>query len=279
MIYVVIPVHNRLLHIKRLLFLLDRQTEKSNIKVFVVDAGSTDGTPEFVIAESNRQVNVQLVEGASDWFWGRSTQEGIDAVLGDLKMNDHVLLLNDDVEIEDSYIEKSMQILARHQNAVLGSVLVDIDTKETFHFGVKCNPKKLLITDLEASEVTSNIFNADLVSGRGTFYPASLFLFGLKLNWKEIPHYLSDYDLSRKAAAMGAEIIGCHDIRVLTKQNFGNQIKFSKKIESWTSVKSPSRLISVWSFWSHYDRKYSPILLALRIFKFRILGTFIKRNS
>ena len=276
MIYVVIPVHNRVRYIETLLTQLTGQTARDNLTIVVVDAGSVDDTVAHVIAESQRFENIKLIRGSSDWFWGRSTQEGIDSVLSDLSYDDYLLLLNDDVEIEDSYIQKSLDVLAVHPNSVLGSILVDQDTREIFHMGVKCNPQKLAIEDLEISKAGVQVFNADLVSGRGTFYPASLFMMGLRLNWKKIPHYLADYDLSRQAVGMGAEIIGCSDVKVFTKQHFGNQIKFPNRFQALTSVKSPSRLISQWSFWSHYDGKYNPFLLAARILRFRILGSLIR---
>ena len=278
MIYVVIPVHNRVRYIETLLTQLTSQTAGDSVTIVVVDAGSIDGTAAHVIAESRKFANIKLIRGSSDWFWGRSTQEGIDSIISDLKLDDYLLLLNDDVEIDESYIQDSLKILAVHPNSVLGSTLVDLDTRETFHMGVRCDPKKLAIEDLEIREVGTRVFNADLVSGRGTFYPASLFMMGLRLNWKRIPHYLADYDLSRKAVGMGAEIIGCTDVKVYTKQHFGNQIKFPNKLQALTSVKSPSRVISQWSFWSHYDGKYNPFLLAVRILRFRILGSLIKRS-
>ena len=65
MIFVVIPVFNRIDYTKSCLQYLEQQTFP-DIQPIVVDDGSTDRTSEIIRAEFP---SVKLVQGSGDWYW------------------------------------------------------------------------------------------------------------------------------------------------------------------------------------------------------------------
>jgi GT2 family glycosyltransferase len=278
MIYVVIPVHNRKKKLERVLECLADQTLVQHARVVIVDAGSTDGTSEFL---KNYQVTnsfLSIVQGETDWFWAQSTMAGIDHIKDSLQDSDYVLLLNDDTELKSDYLVCAQKILEISPNSILSSVLCDLSTEEVFHYGIDFDPSNLWIGDMHVSESKTDLFSVKLASGRGTFYPAKTFLDGLTLDWKKVPHYLADYKISAEARLLGYEIIGSDKCKVYSSQEFGNQIKLPSIWKRLTDVKSPDRIASYWFFWRANAPELSGFRLAFRILRFRALGA-LSRNS
>jgi GT2 family glycosyltransferase len=279
MIYVVIPVHNRKKKIERILDCLADQTLAHHARVVVVDAGSTDGTAEFL---KNFQVTtgfLNIVQGETDWFWAQSTMAGIDHIKDYLQDGDYILLLNDDTELKNDYLECAHKILEKNSRYILGSVLCDLDSEQVFHYGVDFNLRNLWIGDIDVRNVDTDLFSVQLASGRGTFYPAKAFLDGLTLDWKKVPHYLADYVLSAQARLLGYEIIGSEECKVYSYQEFGNQLKLPTLWKRLTDVKSPDRIASYWFFWRANAPELSGFRLAFRILRFRTLGALSRNNS
>jgi GT2 family glycosyltransferase len=102
-ISVLITCHNRkdkTLECLRLLFLQNGINNDFNIKVFLVDDGSTDGTSEAI---ANQFSEVRIIQGNGNLFWNRGMHLAW-GVASKESNPDFYLWLNDDVELEANAI-------------------------------------------------------------------------------------------------------------------------------------------------------------------------------
>lgn len=133
MIYIVVPVFNRVRITKKFLELLRKQ-EFRDFRVVVVDDGSTDGTFEMIVTDFPE---VHVVKGTGSWWWTKSVNEGIGYGISQSDC-ESVLLMNDDTFFESDYILK-MNIAHSHKpNSIVGSLSLTFEyPHRVFFSGIK----------------------------------------------------------------------------------------------------------------------------------------------
>ena len=102
MLFILIPVHNRKKFTHQCLLSLYKQTNK-NFIVIVIDDGSTDGTEKMLTSEFP---NVELLKGDGNLWWTKATNLGVKYALS--QNAKYILILNDDTELSEDYIEKML---------------------------------------------------------------------------------------------------------------------------------------------------------------------------
>src|SRR4051812_3261361 len=139
MIYIVIPVFNRLHFTKACIQSLLSQSYK-NFKIIVVDDGSTDGTSEYL---KKHYSEVIVVPGNGNLWWTGATNAGVEKALQlSTSENDFILTLNNDLVVKENYLQALLDVHCNYPKALIGSVSVNIDDPETIHFaGTKWNSK------------------------------------------------------------------------------------------------------------------------------------------
>ena len=105
---VVIPNYNGLAYLDGVLSSLERQTLK-NFEVILVDNGSNDGCGAFVMEYFGW---VHMIELPENFGFCRAVNEGIRA-----SRAKYVLLLNNDIEAEESFLQEMVDGIRRHKNA------------------------------------------------------------------------------------------------------------------------------------------------------------------
>lgn len=105
---VVIPNFNGIAFLDSVLGSLEGQTER-NFEVIFVDNGSTDGSCSFVAANYPW---VHLIELSENFGFCRAVNEGIRAAKAP-----YVLLLNNDTEVAENFVEEMLASIKRHENA------------------------------------------------------------------------------------------------------------------------------------------------------------------
>ncbi|MCW5626437.1 MAG: glycosyltransferase family 2 protein, partial [Burkholderiales bacterium] len=101
-VFVLVPVFNRLAHTKNVLDALRRQTIVDQLRIVVIDDGSTDGTAEFLDA----QPDLVVLRGDGSFWWGGAIDKGLEYVRDQQPTHeDYVLFLNNDTWFEPRYIE------------------------------------------------------------------------------------------------------------------------------------------------------------------------------
>ncbi|MFD2570788.1 glycosyltransferase family 2 protein [Spirosoma soli] len=208
MVYIVIPVFNRYHYTRECLLSLFSQSY-NHFKIVVVDHGSTDRTKELIKKEFP---NVVLLEGDDKMWWAAATNVGVDYALENKA--DFILTLNNDLIVKEDYLSSLISSAGIHSKSVLGSVSVDINNSDRVAFaGIKWNQwlaKYSSAIPLPSSynKVKENykLIDTDLLPGRGSLFPSSVFKELGLFNEKRFPHYMADEELSLRARRAGYQL-------------------------------------------------------------------------
>src|SRR5258707_1027535 len=120
-IYIVIPVHNRLEATRECLESLRNQTYTC-FRIVLIDDGSTDGTSEFV---KENYPDVTVLTGDGNLWWTGATNLGVRYALKICGPDDYVLTLNNDTVLPAKYLEIMMSLARRVPKALIGSIARD----------------------------------------------------------------------------------------------------------------------------------------------------------
>lgn len=123
MIYIVVPVFNRLNKTKLFIESMRKQLY-SNYKIVLVDDGSSDGTSEY-IKENFPEVAIQ--KGDGNLFWGGGINCGLDYVRQHATNADVIAFANNDVEVYENTITELLDAYSRNPHALYHSMVIDND--------------------------------------------------------------------------------------------------------------------------------------------------------
>ena len=165
-IYVIIPVFNRLDHTKKIIKCLRRQTIKNKLKFIIVNDGSTDGSDIWL----KKQLDINTIDGNGYLFWGGAVNLALKKIFNFCRIVDWVLLINNDVEIKENYVEYLLEIAKNNYPAAVGSIIKNHEDK-IVSIGPRILTKSLEINDLLLDNSifynSELIKNVDALSGRG----------------------------------------------------------------------------------------------------------------
>ena len=119
MIYVVIPVFNRLEKTKSIISCLREQTAKDFIHTIIIDDGSTDGTREWLMEQND----IKTIKGTGNLLWGGAVNLAFNYLEKIANYKDWVLLINNDVVIEKDYIKNIFNLAKKYYPAAIGSAI------------------------------------------------------------------------------------------------------------------------------------------------------------
>jgi len=121
---VVTPVHNRRDITLQCLNSLSRiNSDGMEIRTFVVDDGSTDGTGEAIAAAFP---DVSVIPGDGTLLFTEGTNVGVRAALAEEP--DYVLMMNDDQVFDRDFLRHLVETAARYPRSVVGPLLLLWDT-------------------------------------------------------------------------------------------------------------------------------------------------------
>ena len=196
-IFILSAVKNDLGHTKRLLKSIFAQTY-TNYEAFIVDDGSTDGTDSYI---KEKYSTVKLLKGNGDFWWTKSLNFGLTEILKKAGSDDYVWTINNDCHFDINLLKNLMvnEKLIKNPKHIVGSKIIDSNTKKVVDDGVKIDWKKM--------EFRSG--GSDALSTKGTLYPICVFKKIGLFDAKHFPHYFSDYEFSIRAKREGFDLLTC----------------------------------------------------------------------
>ena len=217
MVYVLIPAHNNKKEVLELLVCLGRQTYK-DVSVVLVDDGSTDGTEAAVRGSFPHTL---ILKGSGDLWWTGANVMGVDHILQTAGEGDFILLLNNDLLVEDDYIESLVNASRLFGGALTGSVLVDHDNHDFVESGVRLSIELGLAVNRDREMILNTEYDPDVdaLPGRGTLVPVEVFKKIGTFNYRKLPHYGADYEFTVRAKRAGYRLIVAHRAKVYAKLN------------------------------------------------------------
>jgi hypothetical protein len=133
MLYIVIPVFNRIEFTKKCLDSLRKQSFTS-FRVIVVDDGSTDGTAEIL---TGQYPEVIVLDGGGDLYWTAAVNIGIRYALE--QHATHIMTLNNDTIAPVEFLQSMVKSAESVPGSILGAVEVNWATKLVHYGGEELN--------------------------------------------------------------------------------------------------------------------------------------------
>ena len=246
----VIPVHNRLDYNKECLQTLEQQKEtlffKNNeIKIIVVDDGSTDGTGDW-IREYRKDVTV--LQGDGNLWYSGSMNLGMRYAFDHFD-SDFIMVWENDIFPVDAYFDHLQEILERWDGNTLICSKLNYRSHPERIFGMggtfdpKTGRRRLIgMSKLDGPEYEADR-EVDWFLGQGVLLHKDIVAKVGYLDEKNFPQYHADIDYSLRARYAGYKNIVYHKIKLLNDTSMtGISHKKDKSlkdfIESLTSIRS-----------------------------------------
>lgn len=260
-IWIVIPVHNGK-KLTQLCLESLRKQDYQGFNVLVFDDGSNDGTATMIAREFPEVV---LLRGDGNYWWSRSMNEGIRYALD--KGADHIISLNNDVELAEDSIGSLMAGIEKYPGALQGSLAYDKKTKTLVYDGLIMNWRKAKlerISDLYEGESLPDFMEVSHLPGRGTLIPAKVFNDIGFFDAENFPQYAADFDFCLRAAKAGYTV-GVNTKAILyslsedSAMRFKNPYSLKNLFGYLTSIKSTASVRILPKYYlRHCPKRYLP---------------------
>ena len=269
---IIIPIFNRIKETKKIISNLRVQDTDEEIKILIIDDGSTDGTYEWL----KSQEDIFFLRGNGKLLWGGAINLGINYIIKNHPNDEWILLLNNDVEVKKDYVYNLLKIAKKNYPAAVGSVVKN-KKNEIVSLGPRIDPSKLEVEEIYKKNLefkNKNVLEGvDALSGRGVIYPIKSIIEAKGLNSKIFPHYYGDYSLSMKINKKGYKLLISLEAIVFSDEDFKYIIKKRKNykiIRKLFSRKSTSFFYSYFFFWWQASNFKQRLSLPFRILIFTI---------
>lgn len=241
-IYILLPVHNRVNITRNFIKCLSRQ-DCQDYHLLLINDGSIDGTVDMVKMHERK---LTVLEGAGEWWWAGSLQQGINWLNNNASLNDIVVFMNDDVEFESDFLSKGVLLVESNDGIILARVKNN-QTGVIEETGVAASLSKLKFTrathrdEINCLATRGLFLKKQTLDQIGGFYPILL------------PHYLSDYEFTIRAKKKGValrtfeELYLCFDESKTGYHRFGDT-SFFVNINKYFSKKSSANPLYLSTF-------------------------------
>ncbi|WP_036151615.1 glycosyltransferase family 2 protein [Maribacter forsetii] len=235
-ITVLLTCHNRKMKTYSCLQALSKCTldDAYELKIFLVDDGSTDGTTEYLLGKFE---NLQIIQGSGDLFWAGGMRKAWKYANEHENNTDYYLLLNDDTIIFEDTISRlfrDLKLIKEPKSIVIGPTL-DPDSKKISYGGHQLLNKltfksKMLIPNNEFPQ-KCELGNANIMLVPNSVYKEIGSL------TESYTHGIADFDYTLKALKNGVNsyissaycgyCTNDHGVNWLTqKSNLKDRIKY-----------------------------------------------------
>ncbi|MCA1202277.1 glycosyltransferase family 2 protein [Priestia flexa] len=253
-IVIVIPVFNRVEDTLACLKNLSSQTYQ-NFEIVICDDNSSDNTYKQV---SERYPNVYLTKGNGDLWWTGGTNQAIKFGLENIENIDYILTLNNDVKIEETFIESLLKTARKNPYSLVCATSLTMEKQPRIFFGgcekldwktakykMHFNPGTIY-----NPEIHRGVYESDYLIGRGLLIPIDAIKNVGMFNFEKLPQYFSDSDYSLRAKRNGYKLLVDFQSKVYTTPN-----EVTEEFEQYNSLtkklfnrRSPQHLKSRFNF-------------------------------
>ncbi|CAN5718590.1 hypothetical protein BH20ACI4_BH20ACI4_00130 [soil metagenome] len=203
----VIPVYNRRETTLQGLKSLSRiNTENLEVKIFVVDDASPDGTGEAV---RKNFPDVELITGDGTLHYAAGTNRGIEAAL---KWNpDYIVTMNDDSVFHEQFLQRLVKTAKKNPRSIIGALLLLWDEPhKVFQIGQKWRTLSggwEMPEDLTAFNVGQDAFEVECIVGNCVLFPVEAIKENGLMDEKKFPHGWGDAQFLMRMRKAGWKLL------------------------------------------------------------------------
>lgn len=198
MIYILLPVHNRLKITELFIQSLYKQVYKK-FELIVIDDGSIDGTTSMIKEYFPKSI---ILKGDGNLWWAGSLQKAYDFLkYKKYSHDDMILIINDDVIFDEDFLKNGVSELLENKKSALLAKAQDIENIEYFSQGIHIDWQLFSFTQASKDD------NISCLSTRGLFLYYSDFLQSKGFYPKILPHYFSDYEFTIRLQKQGIKLM------------------------------------------------------------------------
>jgi len=170
-IFVIIPVHNRIDFTIGCLEAMEKQTY-SNFELVLIDDGSIDGTTETI---QKKYKEVSILSGDGNYWWTKSVNEGIKYAMN--QGAKYVITLNNDTIPESNFVEMMVKWSKVKPEAIFGALEMNSDDKPIYggHLEKWATENEVFLVDILSKDKYIGLHKSDTLPGRGLWLPVSVF--------------------------------------------------------------------------------------------------------
>lgn len=264
-IHIVVPVFNRLALTQALIACLRRQAVNQTLRILIVNDGSTDGTADWLAAQSD----IQVLLGDGSLFWGGAVDLAVRHLQAKAAREDWVLLMNNDTIVADDFVQRLLDAALTYAPAAVGSVIRDeADHAHLLSIGANVDAWRLLtrdILDTDKTKVTASVVEVDALSGRGVLFPIASLIAAGGMRPRALPHYLADYEVSVRVRKSGWRLMVLPTAAVYSGDDYGSTRRDLSWRDRFFSVRSPLYLPALLVFWWEASSWLQRLTLPLRL--------------
>jgi GT2 family glycosyltransferase len=198
MIYIILPVHNRLDETRKFISCLLSQIVR-DYHLILIDDGCTDGTADYVGGKIN---NLTVLRGNGNLWWAGSLEKARKHLLRrqDVSDDDVVLIANDDITFKEDFLKKILLDLGENPSSIILAQCNEQNTGKMVDRGVVVDWKRLQFRQAE------NAAEINVLSTRGLYMRFEVFNRIGKFHPILLPHYTSDYEFTHRAYKRGNQL-------------------------------------------------------------------------
>lgn len=277
MIYILLPVHNRVKTTEVFIQSLQKQLYKE-FELIVIDDGSSDGTDVMVkkyFPEST------IIKGNGNLWWAGSLQKGYDFLKNKESCDtDIVLTINDDVTFEEDFLNNAVNELFKYKKTALLARAEAISNACHIDQGVHIDWKTFEIRQ------ANNCDEINCLSTRGLFLYLNDFINSKGFHPNILPHYFSDYEFTIRLQRQGVRLLSSSLVRLKFDSTTtgerdikrGPFLFVLKQLFTKRHVLNPIPMITFIMLSAPWRRKIPLVLLSVKNMK-RLIKNSIKKVS
>lgn len=211
-VFVLIPTHNRKDILCATLMKVRAQLGSDAARLVVVDAGSSDGTPDAVRAQFT---STEIVTGNATMWWAATVNHGLNHIARTARIGDHVILMNDDVDLAPQTLPHLLEASRLEPRSLIGGVnLVERPGQEPCiyfcggHYDLwfaRHKPNRRQGETWHSPE--TRFFDTDFLYGRLMIIPWEVFDAGCRFDADTFPQYCADEDFAYNAKKRGFKVL------------------------------------------------------------------------
>lgn len=258
MIYICIPVFNRVDYTRRCLQSIRRQSFPE-YGIIICDDGSTDGTGEIVSSEFPE---ARIIRGDGSLWWTGGTNRCVEAALAMAMPGDFIFTLNNDTELATDTLQVLYEFASGRPDSIVacGNYFNnDHNRLEGTAFVARGKwpfalyHKLLFPWGQDVTKLRERIYEVSSVSGKGVLIPVRVFRDIGLYNAEKLPHYHGDTEFTRRAVDRGYKLYLNLNAVIYTDQTasgigqVNSRISLREFIRSFRSMRSENYLPSLYN--------------------------------